>query len=373
MALQRPLVSVFSSEKKNEETKQIVMPDVFNAPIRVDVVNVMHNFLRLNKRHPFGVNRFAGHQTSAESWGTGRAVSRIPRVAGGGTHRAGQGAFGNMCRGGRMYAPLKVWRRWAHVVKKNERRYATVSAIAASSVTALVQARGHKVEHIHQVPLVVTDDVQSYQKTKQAIQFLKRVNAYDDVARVQNGRNHTAGKGKRRGRRFKLRRGPLVVFKNNNGLVQAFRNIQGVDVICVDRLDLLQLAPGGHVGRFIIWTESAFTALNEIFGSYDGSVQSKHNQTNGATYKLPRSVMLNTDVEKLIESEPIVNAIKINLKAPRRGVSKVNPLKKFNHMVALNPYALKAKRLSLLRARRAANGGGKTLRGKAAKKVVKKN
>lgn len=52
--------------------------------------------------------RRAGHQTAAESWGTGRAVSRIPRVPGGGTHRAGQGAFGNMCRGGRMFAPTKV-------------------------------------------------------------------------------------------------------------------------------------------------------------------------------------------------------------------------------------------------------------------------
>ena len=27
-------------------------------------------------------------QTSAESWGTGRAVARIPRVRGGGTHRS---------------------------------------------------------------------------------------------------------------------------------------------------------------------------------------------------------------------------------------------------------------------------------------------
>ncbi len=33
--------------------------------------------------------------------GTGRAVARIPRVRGGGTHRSGQAAFGNMCRGGR--------------------------------------------------------------------------------------------------------------------------------------------------------------------------------------------------------------------------------------------------------------------------------
>ena len=61
-------------------------------------------------------------QTSAESWGTGRAVSRIPRVPGGGTHRAGQGAFGNMCRGGRMFAPTKTWRRWHRKVNVNEKR-----------------------------------------------------------------------------------------------------------------------------------------------------------------------------------------------------------------------------------------------------------
>lgn len=53
-----------------------------------------------NKRQPYAVATNAGHQTSAESWGTGRAVARIPRVGGGGTHRSGQAAFGNMVRGG---------------------------------------------------------------------------------------------------------------------------------------------------------------------------------------------------------------------------------------------------------------------------------
>lgn len=43
-----------------------------------------------NKRQPYAVAENAGHQTSAESWGTGRAVARIPRVGGGGTHRSGQ-------------------------------------------------------------------------------------------------------------------------------------------------------------------------------------------------------------------------------------------------------------------------------------------
>ena len=91
----------------------------------------------------YNVFYVSGHQTSAESWGTGRAVARIPRVRGGGTHRSGQGAFGNMCRGGHMFAPTKVYRRWHRKVSVQQKRYAMVSAIAATGVPALVMAKGN--------------------------------------------------------------------------------------------------------------------------------------------------------------------------------------------------------------------------------------
>jgi hypothetical protein len=76
------------------------------SPIRPDIVQSVHTGMNKNKRQPYAVSEKAGHQTSAESWGTGRAVARIPRVSGGGTHRAGQAAFGNMCRSGRMFARM---------------------------------------------------------------------------------------------------------------------------------------------------------------------------------------------------------------------------------------------------------------------------
>ena len=88
----------------------------------------------------------SGHQTSAESWGTGRAVARIPRVRGGGTHRSGQGAFGNMCRGGRMFAPTKTWRRWHRRINVQQKRYAMCSAIAATGVTGLVMSKGNAIK-----------------------------------------------------------------------------------------------------------------------------------------------------------------------------------------------------------------------------------
>lgn len=75
---------------------QVPSPAVLNTPIRYDIVQYVQSNLRKNSRVPYSVAKWAGTQTSAVSWGTGRAVARIPRVPGGGTHRAGQGAFGNI-------------------------------------------------------------------------------------------------------------------------------------------------------------------------------------------------------------------------------------------------------------------------------------
>ncbi|KAL0490482.1 ribosomal protein L4 [Acrasis kona] len=356
MALNRPQVSVFNYSNPSETKGQAALPDVFNVPIRTDLVNVIHNFLRMNRRQPYAVNFFTGHQHSAESWGTGRAVSRIPRVSGGGTHRAGQGAFGNMCRSGRMFAPTKTWRRWMHQIKKNERRYATASAIAASSVTGLVLARGHRAEQVRELPLVVTDELQSIKKTKEAVNFLKGVGAYPDVRKVLTTKKVRPGKGKARNRRYLRRRGPLVVYKNNSGLTNAFRNLPGVDTISVDRLTLLQLAPGGHVGRLIIWTESAFNALNERFGSYDGvNGATNLKGRNGQAYKLHRPVMVNTDVERIIQSDAVQNVVRPRKLPAKRRFIKRNPLKSLKALNHLNPYATKQERLRQLRARRAAS------------------
>jgi len=48
-----------------------------------------------------------------------------------------------MCRGGRMFAPTRVWRRWHRKINVTQKRYATVSAIAASGVPALVMSKGN--------------------------------------------------------------------------------------------------------------------------------------------------------------------------------------------------------------------------------------
>merc|ERR1719199_1881862 len=147
---------------------QVNIPDIFYAPIRSDILQFVHQSMSKNKRQPYGVCSKSGMKTSAKSWGTGRAVARVPRVPGSGTHRSGQGAIANFCRGGRIFAPTKVWRKWHHKINKNQRRQAILSAISASAIVSLVFARGHDISNIPELPLIIESAIESVTKTKEA-------------------------------------------------------------------------------------------------------------------------------------------------------------------------------------------------------------
>ncbi|MCJ1466081.1 hypothetical protein MMC07_004700 [Pseudocyphellaria aurata] len=315
-----------------------------------------------NKRQPYAVSEKAGHQTSAESWGTGRfhyllesllavltvcslpgrAVARIPRVSGGGTHRAGQAAFGNQCRSGRMFAPTKVWRKWHQKINLGQKRFATTSALAASSVPSLLFARGHQISAVPEVPLVIESTAfagAAITKTSAALSLLKAVGAGPDVDKVANSRKLRAGKGKLRGRRHRQRRGPLIVYspdEDGKELVRAFRNIPGVETSSVYALNLLQLAPGGHLGRFIVWTSAAFAALDTIYGSTTTPSALKKD------FLLPSNLVTNADIGRLINSsevQAVVRPAKGGSRTKRAGVQKKNPLKNKQVLLRLNPYA----------------------------------
>merc|ERR1719465_75565 len=172
MSTGRPVVSIYKDDSPSEKTGTAVMPVVLTSPLRPDLVRYVHTNISKNKRQAYAMSNRSGYQTAAESWGTGRAVARIPRVPGGGTHRSGQGAFGNMCRGGGMFCPTKTWRRWHRKVNTIMKRHAVVSALAASSLPPLVMARGHRIGEVSELPLVVNDAAESITKTKQAVALL---------------------------------------------------------------------------------------------------------------------------------------------------------------------------------------------------------
>lgn len=324
-------MSVYQFDNPAEKAGTIPMPFALATPLRPDLVRYIHKGISKNKRQAYAVSPKAGYDTAAESWGTGRAVARIPRAPGGGTHRAGQATFGNMCRGGGMFSPTKTWRRWHRRVNVTQKRHAVVSALAASTLPPLVMARGHRISEVSELPLVVSNGAESIQKTKQAVEMLKKLGCEDDLQKVIDSKKIRTGKGKMRNRRYVMRRGPLVIYAEDNGVVRACRNIPGVETASVDSLNLLQLAPGGSFGRFVVWTEAAFKKLNNIYGSLKSGAPCKKD------YTLPRALMDNADVARIINSDEVQSVLKPKLEKPKKLPQKKNPLKSSTAMARLNP------------------------------------
>lgn len=178
-------------------------------------------------------------------------------------------------------------------------------------------------------------------------QLLKAIGALPDASKARDSKALRAGKGKMRNRRYVVRKGPLVIYANDSGISKAFRNLPGVEVADVSRLNLLQLAPGGHLGRFCVWTKSAFEALDKVYGTTTTASEQKKG------YTLPRPIMANADVARLINSDEVQSVVR----PPKEAVIKSrplkkNPLKNLGALVKLNPHAIVTRRNAVLAADR---------------------
>merc|ERR1712121_580367 len=234
-------------------------------------------------------------------------------------------------------------------VSVQQKRYAMVSAIAATGVPALVMAKGHRIEETPEVPLVVSNNVQSFAKTKEAMIFLRRNKAHNDVDQVYKSQRMRAGKGKLRNRRRLQKRGPLIVYDEDQGLVKAFRNI-----------------PGGDVGRFCIWTEAAFKKLDSIYGTWRVASKEK------VRWNLPQPKMAVTDLTKLLKAEEIRQVLRAPNKSVKRAVVKTNPLKNIRTMLQLNPHAAVTKRAAEMANKKVPVKKAAPAKKAAAKKPAKK-
>lgn len=282
--------------------KTVERPAVFGIELRDDLVLKVHSLVSQNSRQPYAVSKDAGMQHSAVSWGTGRAIARVPRVKGSGTRRAGQAAFANFCCKGRMAHPTKTHRRWHRKTPLCLRRTVTAMSVAATANPSLIEARGHRISRVPVFPLVISDSISSIQKTKQAAEILTRLGLDEDLEKAKNSKSLRKGKGKYRNRRFVSRKSLLIV--HDNAELLAFRNIAGVELMDVNYLNLLDLAPGGKLGRLVMWTESAFSKLSPLFGSFDCASELKKG------YSLPLPLITSDNIEEYFYSNEIQSLIK---------------------------------------------------------------
>ncbi|MCD6324673.1 50S ribosomal protein L4 [Candidatus Bathyarchaeota archaeon] len=251
--------SVFNLEGK--KVGRIKLPSVFNTSLRPDVIKKAVVAIQTHRIQPQGRDVMAGKRTTAESWGVGHGIARIPRLK-----ESRRAALAPGTVGGRQAHPPVVEKKIRKKIPKKERHLALFSAIAATGSKEIVAERGHIIDEVPELPLVVTDDLQNLKRTQEVKDVFISLGVWPDIYRVKESIKIRAGRGKMRGRRKKVGVGPLIVISENGGIIEASRNLPGVDVAYVKDLNPELLAPGTHPGRLTVWTRSSIEELRRWDG-----------------------------------------------------------------------------------------------------------
>ena len=254
----------------NEEKGKKELPNQFNEKVRPDLIARAVLALQANKRQAYGASPEAGMRASADlskrrrkyrgTYGIGQ--SRTPRkvMSRRGTRLNYTGAFAPQTVGGRRAHPPKAEKILEKKVNKKEKRKAIRSAIAATVDPAIVKERGHIVPEGY--PFIIEDSFEKLAKTKEIRNALEAIGFKEELKRSAK-KIIRAGKGKSRGRKYKKKKGPLIVVSKPCALVKACSNILGIDITNVQSLNAEYLAPGSAPGRLTLYTQSAIKEIKE--------------------------------------------------------------------------------------------------------------
>ncbi|MHA1830216.1 MAG: 50S ribosomal protein L4 [Candidatus Helarchaeota archaeon] len=254
-------VSIYSLDGQKKGSMNL--PKVFHIKPRLDLIRLASEVSYSKKKQVQGRDKRAGLRTTAEGWGTGHGMSRAPRIKGSGFTTARDVGRVPFAVGGRLAHPPKTEKKIKKKINTKMRRLSIISAISASANINWIKKRGHLIDSIPEIPLVIDDKVQTIKKTSIIYSVLCDLGLKEELKKVKKSKKVRAGKGKRRGRKYKQKKGPLLIIKEDFGIVKAARNIPGIDVVKVEDLNIDILAPGSIPGRLIIWTQSAFNELNK--------------------------------------------------------------------------------------------------------------
>ena len=250
---------------------QVELPAQFSEELHPDLIARAVLSIESKARQPYGSDPEAGKRYSAKlsrrrrnfkgAYGIG--ISRVPRktVSRSGTRFNWVGALAPGTVGGRQAHPPKAEKVWVKKINKRENRKAIRSALAATVIPEVVKRRGHLIPQNY--PFVVASSLEGFDRTRSVVDALKKFGFDGELHRVST-RKIRAGKGKNRNRRYIQKKGPLVVVSTENcNLVRSARNIMGIDVSVVNRLNAHMLAPGTVPGRLTLFTEAAIERLSK--------------------------------------------------------------------------------------------------------------
>jgi len=254
-------VDVLAMDGKKVRT--MVLPRVFDTVFRPDVIRRAVIAAQSHRFQPKGRDPMAGKRTSAESFGVGHALARVPRVRGERHPRASMAAFAPSTVKGRVTHPPRVEKSVSKEMNAKERRLAIKSAIAATAMREVVKNRGHILTEGMSLPLVVSDEIENAKKANDVKDAMRSLGVWGDVVRVLRSRKTRGRRSHTRGKGIRQAVGPLIVVSKDESIGKAARNVPGVDVVAIRSLGAEMLAPGAHPGRLTVWSESAVKLLDK--------------------------------------------------------------------------------------------------------------
>ncbi len=248
---------------KGTSKGEVTLGDAFSRPVRKDVIKRAVLAEQSATRQPYGSDKLAGQRTSAKYMGRrgirgsmmNREMSRMKRITNGGFLRWKARAVVGVVKGRRAHPP-KAEKVWEQKINKKERKMALLSAISSTTDKKLVSERGHQIEGVKHVPLIIEDKLQELTKNKEVYEALIALGLEKELFRCSQKKTR-AGRGKMRGRKEIKRKGPLIIVSEDKGISKAAKNIPGVDIATVKSLKVEMLAPGTYPGRLAVWTKSA--------------------------------------------------------------------------------------------------------------------
>lgn len=325
-------VKIFDSRNSEKGTKEL--PQIFQEEIRPDIIERAVYALQSGARQPYGSDPRAGKKCSAKlsrrrrkyKGSYGHGISRVPRkiLSRNGTRFNWVGAFAPGTVGGRRAHPPKSSKIWLKRINIKERRKAIRSAVAATICKEMVKERGHILPDKY--PFILDGSFENITKTKEVLEALKIMGLESELQRASL-KTYRAGRSRMRGRKYRKRKGPLIVASKDCPLLRAAVNIPGVDAVIVNELNAEILAPGAFPGRLTLFTEPAVNLLAKENLFYNTEFCKKENKKEGKTEK--NKTENNSEHEKNTKKKDRA-AIKKNSQERRKetALRKKNSLKK---------------------------------------------
>jgi len=253
---------------KGEKKGKIDLPKQFSEKYHPDLIKRAFNANMSFTYQHFGTDPLAGlkhvvkikRRRHVYRTGYGLDINRTPRkiMSRNGSRLNVMGDQAPFTRKGRTAFPPLVEKVFEEKINLKERLLAIRSAISATLKKELVEKRNHQVKGID-LPLVV-EGAEKLSKTSQVKKMLIHLGLKDELARTEE-RKVRSGVGKMRGRKYKTKKGPLIVASKNCELIKSSKSIQGIEAIAVNNLNVTLLAPGGESGRITVWTKEAIEEL----------------------------------------------------------------------------------------------------------------